>query len=223
MSHFACVEDFSRQDSAKQQIKVLESAQKIFKKENINIKYHIAASAASLLLPKSHFDMIRVGISLYGFWPSLTTKTSYESNISTKTPLTPALSWKTKIASLRKISPGQAVGYGHTFTASSHMQIAVLPVGYFEGYPRLAGSDKQAHVLIKGQTCSIVGRICMNMMMVDVSKISNPTVGEVVTLIGKDKKEEITAEQIAQWAQTIQYEIVSKLNPKIPRILVRKK
>ena len=81
----------------------------------------------------------------------------------------------------------------------------------------------QAHVLIKGQACSIVGRICMNMMMVDVSKISNPTVGEVVTLIGKDKKEEITAEQIAQWAQTIQYEIVSKLNPKIPRILVRKK
>jgi alanine racemase len=223
MSHFACVEDVNQQDSAKQQIKALQSAQKIFTKETFKLKSHIAASAASLLLADSHFDMIRVGISLYGFWPSDLTRLSYVTNTNSKSPLTPVLSWRTKIAAVRRLTSGQAVGYGHTFKAPRHMQIAILPVGYYEGYPRLAGCDSRSHVLIQGKNCNIIGRICMNMMMVDISELADPKVGEIVTLIGKDQYEQIHAEQIAQWSQTIQYEIVTNLNPEIPRKLICKK
>jgi alanine racemase len=103
------------------------------------------------------------------------------------------------------------------------MRVAVLPVGYFEGYPRMA-SGSQAYVLIKGNRCPIVGRICMNMMMVDVTHVSQPVeVGDIVTLIGQDKAEFIGASDVAAWAQTIHYELLSRLNPAIERRIIAAK
>jgi len=100
------------------------------------------------------------------------------------------------------------------------MDIAVLPVGYNEGYPRIAG-EGSAYVLIRGERCPIVGRICMNMMMVDISHLPHVAVGDRVTLIGDDGDEHLAAETVAAWAQTIHYELVSRLNPELPRIIVK--
>jgi alanine racemase len=125
------------------------------------------------------------------------------------------LSWKTEVAIVKSVHAGQFIGYGCTYKALRDMTIAVLPVGYYEGYPRLASN--RGHVLIRGQRCPIVGRICMNMMMVDISHIPAVTSGELVTLIGHDGAEHLDAAQIGEWADTIHYEIVTQLNPAIPR------
>jgi alanine racemase len=131
--------------------------------------------------------------------------------------LKPVLSWRAKITSLNDVAQGQYVGYGCTFKARHAMRVAVVPVGYFEGYPRIA-SGSQAYVLIHGERCPIVGRICMNMMMVDVTDIAaKVAVGAVVTLIGADGQEYISASDVATWSETIHYELVTRLNPAIER------
>ena len=96
------------------------------------------------------------------------------------------------------------------------MKIAVIPVGYYEGYPRLA-AVRGAYVIVQGKRCPIVGRICMNMAMIDLENLRDVQVGDTVTLLGRDGAEEVSAEQIAQWADTINYEVVTRLNPRIPR------
>ena len=117
------------------------------------------------------------------------------------------------------IEKGEFVSYGCSFTAPHKMKIAVIPVGYFEGYPRIAGS-KKAKVIINGVLCSLLGRVCMNMMVVDVTKVESPKVGDIVTLIGGDKQVQITAEDVAGWSQTINYEVVTRLNPLVERKVV---
>jgi alanine racemase len=220
MSHFACVEDVTNQDFAQKQLSSLKEAEQLCKQKSFNLISHIAASAAALILPKSHLDLVRIGISLYGFWPSSLTRISYAAKFGNLPDLSPVLSWKTRISALRTLPEGKTIGYGCTFKAPRKMRIALLPVGYYEGYPRLAGNDSRAYVLCTGKRCKIIARICMNMMMVDVSEISNLKTGEEVVLIGKQEKESITAEQVAEWAQTIQYEITTNIHPQIPRKLI---
>jgi alanine racemase len=181
---------------------------------------HAASSASSLLMRDSHFDLVRLGISLYGVWPSPMTKVSYLQLNSKVADLKPVLSWKTEITTLKKVHAGQYIGYGCTYRANHEMDIAVLPVGYNEGYPRIAG-ESPAYVLIKGQRCPIVGRICMNMMMVDVTHVSKKLIiGDEVVLIGPSGDETVSAADIATWSKTIHYELFSKLHPAIPRHVV---
>ena len=216
-SHFSNVEDVLEQSYALGQLDSFMAIAAAFKADGYQLMPHIAASSSALIMQDSRLAMIRVGISIYGLWPSRATQLSYLQSFGHMLELKPLLSWTTEVALVKSIKSGQFIGYGCTFKALRDMRIALLPVGYYEGYPRLASN--RGHVLIEGQRCPIVGRICMNMMMVDVSHLNAIEVGAVVTLIGHSGDEHIDASQIGEWAETIHYEILTQLNPAIPRLL----
>ncbi|WP_141730909.1 alanine racemase [Oligoflexus tunisiensis] len=214
-SHFSNVEDVLEQTYANQQIDAFTSVVHQFRSAGFQLLSHIAASSSALIMQSSRFDLVRVGISIYGLWPSRATQLSFLQSHGRLVELEPVLRWKTEVAIVKGVHAGQFIGYGCTYKALRDMTIAVLPIGYYEGYPRLASN--RGHVLIRGQRCPIVGRICMNMMMVDISHVSEVKPGEIVTLIGSDGSEQIEAGHIGEWADTIHYEIVTQLNPAIPR------
>lgn len=217
-SHFANVEDVLEHDYANRQLQAFVGCYERCCSMGLDLDAHIASSASALIMPESRFRFARTGISLYGFWPSSKTRLSFLQKNNDVAPLKPVLTWLTRISSIKIVKAKQYIGYGCSFRAQQDMIVAVLPVGYYEGYPRLAG-EKNSYVLIKGQRCSIVGRICMNMMMIDISHIPSCEVGEKVTLIGDYGDETIHAEEVAAWAETIHYEIVTGLNPEIPRFI----
>jgi len=167
---------------------------------------HIAASAAAMLWPQTRLDLSRFGIALYGLWPSAPTREAMNGG---KLPLQPALSYETELVVVRTIEAGEPVGYGTTFHAPRQMPIGVIPLGYADGIPRALSNKGQ--VLIDGVRAPIVGRIAMNMSFVDLSHVPNAHVGSKVTLIGRDGSQEITADDWATWADTINYEIVTRL------------
>jgi alanine racemase len=219
-THFANVEDVTDHSYASRQLKEFHTALSMFANAGFkSLLKHAASSASTLIMSDSRLDLDRIGISLYGHWPSRITKVSYLQVNHQVVPLKPVLSWKTKLTTVKRVEPGKYIGYGCTYRATRPMVVGVVPVGYFEGYPRLAG-EGASRVLIKGERCAIVGRICMNMMMVDVTHLTNIAVGDTVTLIGQDGEEHIGANDLAEWARTINYEVLSRLHPEIPRIAV---
>jgi len=218
-SHFASVEEHDL-PYAKKQIdkfkkfkKLFESRYKLKTKSHKPI-YHMAASASAMILPESHFDMVRCGISIYGLWPSRETKTNFQFLIS-NFRLKPVLSYKTKIVQVKEVEKGELVGYGCTYRAPKKMEIAVLPVGYYEGIDR--GLSNSGKVLISSQECPIIGRICMNMTVIDISRL-NVKPGEEVVLVGEQGNKEITADDWANRLNTINYEITTRIPEHIPRI-----
>lgn len=219
-THFANVEDVQDYSYAFRQLTNLEQCVQQLQANGIPVNMiHAASSASSLLLEQSRFHLSRVGMSLYGHWPSDSTRLSYFQSHGERLELKPVLSWRTEVAMVRDVPVGDHIGYGCQYKVMRPMRIAVLPVGYFEGYPRLAGSS-QSYVLIDGKRCQLVGRICMNMMMVDVTHLDNIVIGAPVTLIGSQGSEKISAETLAGWAETIQYELLSRLHADIPRVIV---
>lgn len=216
-SHFSNVEDVLDQSYALQQLAKFDKVALEMTNEGFDLMPHIAASSSALIMPRARFAITRIGISLYGMWPSRTNQLSFMQSQSEKIELKPVMRWMTEVAIVKKVNVGQFIGYGCTYKALRDMRIAVLPVGYFEGYPRLASN--RGYVLIQGEQCPIVGRICMNMMMIDVTHLAKVEVGTGVTLIGRDGSETIEASMIGDWAETIHYEIVTQLNPAIPKEL----
>lgn len=217
-SHFATTEE-SNQYFAKFQLNNFKSLLKDLEKKDINIPIrHMAASAAITLSSENHFDAVRLGIAMYGLWPSPENK----KIIKRKHPrfdLKPVLSWKTKVFQIKKLKADVPVGYGCTYRTTKNITMGLLPVGYYEGLDRKFSN--RGYVLIRGQKCPIIGTICMNITMVDISKVKNPRVGEEVVLIGRSGKKEIKADQIVLDINTINYELVTRLNSKIYRKIVK--
>lgn len=170
---------------------------------------HFACSSASVLYPKSRMNAVRLGLSLYGLYPDELSRR--------KIKLQPALAWKTKIIQVRTLPAWTKIGYGGSFTTKKPTKIAVLPVGYWDGYDRGLGNN--AYVLIGGKHCPIRGRICMNICMADVSSLNNVKPGDEAVLIGRQGNQSITADDLAKWANTINYEIVDRINPLLPRFV----
>ncbi len=178
---------------------------------------HIACSAAAMTSSGTQYSMVRYGIALYGLWSSKNLKRHVvlgRQNIE----LHPVLSWKTRIAQIKDIPPGATIGYGGTHTANRPLRIAVLPVGYYDGFDR--GLSNKGEVLIHGRRCPILGIVCMNMVMVDVSAVPSVTIDDIATLIGRDGMNVITADDIAATIGTINYEVVTRINPLLPRVIV---
>jgi alanine racemase len=173
---------------------------------------HIAASAAAMLWPQTRLDLSRFGIALYGLWPSPQTREAMNGG---KLPLQPALSYDTELVAVRTIDAGEPVGYGATFHAPRQMPIGVIPLGYADGIPR-ALSNKGS-VLIDGERAPIIGRVAMNMSFVDLSHASTAHPGSKVTLIGRDGAHEITVDDWAEWADTINYDIITRLPATLAR------
>ncbi|MFA6296186.1 MAG: alanine racemase [Patescibacteria group bacterium] len=219
LAHFANIEDTTDHSYAQMQLERFKKMIAIAEKEygqKIKIK-HTASSAATILFPETHFDLVRTGISIYGFWSSNETKLS-ATHKKINFNLKPVLEWKTIIVKIKNLKAETPVSYGLTEILHQDSKIAVVPIGYYDGFDRKLSSI--GNVLIKGKRCKILGRICMNMFMVDVSHIENLKLEDEVILIGKQGNEQITADEIAKKINTINYEIVTRINPLIKRIIV---
>ncbi len=217
-THYANIEDTLDPSYAQEQLKKFKEAQKLLKKQSMKIPLkHTACTAATILFKETYFNLVRLGIGLYGLWPSRETKISAQEK-GIKINPKPVLTWKTKIAQVKEVAQGETVGYGRTFTAGRKTKIAVLPVGYRDGYDR--GLSNQGRVLLKGYSAPIIGRVCMNMVMTDVTDIPRIKAEDEVVLIGRQGREEISAEEMAQKIGTINYEVATRINPLIPRKVV---
>ncbi len=179
---------------------------------------HTACSAATILFPATHFKMVRVGIALYGLWPSRETLVSAKSLGRNALDLQPVMTWKTRVAQIKALPSGEFIGYGRTYRTTRSSRIAVLPVGYADGYDR--GLSNTAHVLIRGGRAPVRGRVCMNVIMVDVTDIPDAAPGDEVVLLGRQREESVSAEDLAAHSATINYEIVTRIAPVAPRIVV---
>ncbi len=178
---------------------------------------HIACTASALAFPESRFDMARIGIGIYG----LQSYKSIYSLVQKNNPgfnLKPALTWKSRVLAVKELPAGAYVGYGRSYRTPRKTKLAILPVGYNEGYDRKLSN--LAEVLINGRRCKVRGRVYMNLLSVDVTDIKNAKAGNEAVLLGKQGKEEVGADELALIAETINYEIVTRINPTIPRILV---
>lgn len=212
-SHFSDLDDNNNTAHAQKQLLLFNEFIDIAKRKGLgNIKKHICATAGTLVFPELGFDYVRLGIGLYGLWKSENLKESFEAKVNIK----PVLSWKTIVAQVKKIPKGYPVSYNCTFIAPSPMVIAIIPQGYSDGYPRsLSG---KGYVLIQGTKCPVLGRIAMNMFVIDITHIQNVQVEDEVVLIGRQGQEEITAGDLA--ISSINYEVEARLSPLIPRIIV---
>ncbi len=169
---------------------------------------HAANSASIIQFPESQLDMVRSGITTYGLYPS--------GKVSKDVlHIIPALQWKSQVSFVKRIHPGTSVGYGGTFTASRETVVATIPVGYADGVKRdLSG---KGHVLIRGQYAPIIGKICMDQFMVDVTEIDDISEGDIVTLIGTDGGHVISVEEVAELSHSFNYEYVCGISTRVPR------
>lgn len=207
-THFAASDETDK-TSAEHQFKLFTDFTGRLEKEGIHFTYrHCANSAAVIDMPQVDLDMVRLGIAMYGMYPSDEVKKE-------KVELFPALDLKSHVTMVKEIPAGEKVSYGGTFTTTRTTKLATVSVGYGDGYPRALSS--KGYVLVRGQKAPIVGRVCMDQMMVDVTDIKNVTRADIVTLIGKDGDAEITVEEIAALAGTFNYEFVCDLGKRIPR------
>lgn len=184
-------------------------------KNGVSVKMcHAANSAAIIDLPQQAcYDMVRAGISIYGLYPS---HEVYKSNV----PLKPAMSLKSIITSIKEVPTGFSVSYGMKYITQVRTKIAIVPVGYADGYPRKLSSN--GFMLVRGKRAPIAGRVCMDQTMIDVGHVPMVRPGDEVVLIGKQGNEEITVDEIAKNTGTINYEIVSLLSARLPRIYASK-
>jgi alanine racemase len=221
-THYADIEDTTDHAFARSQLAAFRDARAAFEAAGYPVEMaHSANSAAAILWPETHDELVRVGIAAYGLWPSRETYvTALQADARQESgflpQLQPALSWRARVAQVKQVPAGAFVGYGRTYRATHDCRIAVLPVGYHEGYDRRLSN--LGHVLIHGARAPIRGRVCMNMTMVDVTHVPEVRSGDVATLLGVDGDEQITAEQLAEWMGTINYEVVSRIHPGIPRV-----
>ncbi len=206
-SHFSCADDVDK-TFAKKQIEVFNRLVRDIEASGIKIpKKHIANSAGILDLPESFCDLVRPGIMIYGLYPSAEVGHSIE--------LKPAMAFLTKVIFVKWVSPGCPISYGRTFVTQKEAMVATLPVGYADGYNRLLSG--RGEVLIKGHRVALVGRICMDMCMIDVSEVKNVQPGDEVILFGKG----LSVDEIAEKIGTINYEVVCAVGKRVPRVYVQ--
>ena len=219
-THFANIEDTLNHEFAENQLRIFNGVLDTARESGVNPGIvHTACTAATILFPETHFNMLRTGIGLYGLWPSRETFLSAQSNGIPVPDLRPVLSWKTRIVQIKELPAGSFIGYGCTYRTSRKTRLGVLPVGYADGYDRKCGNS--AHVLVRGKRAPLLGRVCMNLVMIDLTDIPEAVLEDIAVLLGKDGNEIITAEMMAEWVGTINYEIVTRLSPFMPRVVVR--
>ncbi len=216
-THFADIEDTTDHQFAESQL--VRFKELIAEGGDTEIPIpHTACSAATILFPTTYFNMVRVGIAMYGLWPSSETFVSAGSLGRNALDLRPVMTWKTRIAQIKTLASGEYVGYGRTYRTTRPSRIAVLPVGYADGFDRRLSNG--AHVLVDGSRAPVRGRVCMNLTMIDVTDIPDAAWGDEVVLLGIQGDENLRAEDLARQTGTINYEVVTRIAPRAPRIVV---
>lgn len=212
-THFAKADEENKTPARKQLELFRNFIDRIQKETGYRIPLcHCANSAAMLELREADMDAARAGIALYGLWPSKETARD-------RVYLRPAMELKSRIIYVKEIEAGTGVGYGGTFTAPGRMRIATVPAGYGDGYPR--GLSNKGYVLVHGKKVPIIGRICMDQFMIDVTDIPGVTEGDTVTLIGRDGKKEITMEELGELSGRFNYELACCIGKRVPRIYLK--
>ena len=207
-THFAMA-DAQDLTHARMQLARFQDVLRVVEAEHLRPPFvHAANSAAMLSLPEAHFDMVRPGIALYGMDPS--------TEVRLPEGFRPALSFKTQVAQVKVIPAGECISYGCTYTTDRPTRVAVLPVGYADGFRRAPAN--WGTVLIHGQEAPLLGNICMDQCMVDVSHIPQVRMGDEVVLIGRQGTATLSAEQVAQRLGTINYEVVAEILARVPRV-----
>ncbi len=196
----------------------LKAAKKIIESYGIKLRYiHSASSLATVLFKKTHLDMVRVGIIAYGLWGGrdlISLVKSKRSNLSIK----PIICWKTRVIRIRDVKEGESIGYMNYTKFKKNTRIAVVGVGFYDGLDRRYA--KNGYFLINGEKTKLLGKIAMNMSIVDISHINNVNVGEEVVIIGRSCNKEITVYDLAEAINISAYEIITRINPLLPRVLV---
>lgn len=214
-THFASAKNPAFPSATLCQIEEFKKAINILESAGFGgIMKHAAATAGTIIFPQSHFDLVRVGIGLYGLWPSKETQEAFKDKIKFE----PVLSWKTIVSQIKNLPKGSGIGYDMAETLDRPSRVAVLPIGYWHGFPRLLSSI--GRVLICGSEAKVLGRVSMDMISVDITDVKNVKIGGEAVLIGKSGKLEISADDLAYLSGTINYEIVTRLNPLIQRIVL---
>lgn len=171
---------------------------------------HLANSAAALRFPEMRFDGVRAGLLTYGILPDAPSLASI--------PLRPVLQWKTRVAFTHRLSAGSGVSYGCTYRSSRESVIGVLPLGYADGYPRQASN--RGYVVVRGRLCAVVGKVCMDHTLVDLTLAPGAEAGDEAVLIGRQGEAEITANQLAAWANTVVHEVTTLIGSRVQRLFL---
>lgn len=215
-SHFANIEDTSDFSHAQKQIDTFIRAQEIFKENGFdNLETHISASSGIMVWEsgKGNSSIVRAGIGLYGMWPSEELKERYRNRIELK----PVIRWVSHVAQVKTVPENYSIGYGLTYITSKPTKIAIIPQGYSDGYDR--GFSNNGEVLIQGKRCKVLGRVAMNMFVVDVNHLEDVNLEDEVVLLGNQGSERITAEEMAEKIDTINYEITTRILGSLPKVV----
>jgi len=208
-THFASAKNPALPHDTQKQIKSFKKWKEDFEQDGYDSIFHAAATSGALLFPEAHFNMVRIGVGLYGLWPSHEAKEFLDG----KADLKPALTWKTVISEVKKVKAGNKVGYDGTETLEKDSILAIIPMGYWHGYSRkLSGIGK---MYVHGKKVRVVGRVSMDMIIIDVTDV-DVKVGDEVELLG----EHISTYDMASWDDTSWYETVTRINPLIKRIFI---
>ena len=210
-SHFATA-DCADLSEARLQAQRFEAFDAMLKEQGVHVQLRHMDNSAGLMNFDNHYEMVRCGIVTYGMYPS--------GEVSEDLlPIRPALQWHSRVTHVKMLEPGRAISYGGTYVTDKPTKVATIPVGYADGYRRsLSG---KFYVLIHGRKAPILGRICMDQMMVDVTHIDNVCINDKVVLVGTDGNETITMEQIAAAADSFNYEFVCGISRRVPRFYLR--
>jgi alanine racemase len=211
-THFATADETDKTKTYAQLNKFKNFADRVERELGISIPMkHCSNSAGIAEIPEANMDAVRAGIIIYGLWPSKEVEEAH------KIELKPVLSLKSRVVYVKTVPKGQEISYGGTFTTTRQTRVATICLGYGDGYPR--GLSNLGHVLIKGHKAAILGRVCMDQFMVDVTDIEEPIcVGDKVTLIGKEGNEQITMEELGELSGRFNYELACDLGKRVPRI-----
>ena len=207
-THFARADEADKTYTYRQLRSFQEFVRRVEEGEAPIALHHCANSAAAMEVPEAAMDMVRVGIAMYGLYPS--------EEVSRQIPLEPALELKSQVVYVKDVEAGEGISYNHIRYLDRNCRVATIPVGYGDGYPRLL-SDK-GYVLIRGQRAPILGRVCMDQFMVDVTEIPGAAEGDLVTLVGVDGKDRILVEDLSALCGRFNYEFVCALERRVPRL-----
>ena len=212
-THFARADESDKTAAKKQLTEFREFIGRIEEKTGRKIPVkHCSNSAGIVEIPDANMDVVRAGITLYGLWPSNQVRKDIVK-------LSPALSLYSHIVYIKEIEAGTAVSYGGTYVADRVRRVATIPVGYGDGYPR--GLSGKGHILIHGKKAPILGRVCMDQFMVDVTEIPEAAMGDRVTLIGREGQQEITMELLGELSGRFNYELACDITKRVPRVYTK--
>jgi alanine racemase len=222
-THFASAKNIAHKNYTDKQIEEFKKVQIMFKESSLEkIIFHTSGTGGTVLYPQANFDMVRIGIGLYGYLPSKESEKQHLITLKKKLTLKPVLSWKAKISEVKKLKKGDYVGYDLAEKLEKDTLVSIIPIGYWHGFNRTLSHKGQ--VLVKDKRCKVVGKVSMDLTIIEC-KSPATKVGDVVTIIGKNGKEVLTADDHVETSNNMiyKYEVLTTINPLIKRVSINKK